>query len=165
MGFKSKMQNLFLGNSDDLDELEYENDATINKGRGASQQEYEEYYEESTPSVTQKEDSVRQSNIAPLHATKKTKSQVILSEPRVFNEAQEIGEHLRQNRAVIVNMQRMSKDQSRQMINFLSGVVFALDGTITTISQNTLLCVPNNVELAGSISNLLGEDDINHKGW
>nr|WP_251138618.1 cell division protein SepF [Exiguobacterium sp. s166] len=158
------MQNLFLGNTDDLDELEYENDATINKGRGASQQEYDEYYEESTPSVTQKEDPVRQSNIVPIH-TKKTKSQVILSEPRVFNEAQEIGEHLRQNRAVIVNMQRMSKDQSRQMINFLSGVVFALDGTITTISQNTLLCVPNNVELAGSISNLLGEDDINHKGW
>nr|WP_251135424.1 cell division protein SepF [Exiguobacterium sp. s192] len=158
------MQNLFLGNTDDLDELEYENDATINKGRGASQQEYDEYYEESTPSVTQKEDPVRQSNIVPIH-TKKAKSQVILSEPRVFNEAQEIGEHLRQNRAVIVNMQRMSKDQSRQMINFLSGVVFALDGTITTISQNTLLCVPNNVELAGSISNLLGEDDINHKGW
>nr|WP_251135930.1 MULTISPECIES: cell division protein SepF [unclassified Exiguobacterium] len=158
------MQNLFLGNTDDLDELEYENDATINKGRGASQQEYDEYYEDSTPTVTQKEDPVRQSNIVPIH-TKKAKSQVILSEPRVFNEAQEIGEHLRQNRAVIVNMQRMSKDQSRQMINFLSGVVFALDGTITTISQNTLLCVPNNVELAGSISNLLGEDDINHKGW
>jgi len=164
MGFKSKLHDLFIGNTDDLEEYEeqYDDQKPSNQKTDA----YGDYYEEEpiVPVVAKGGEGVRQANIVPIHS-KKSKSQVILSEPRVFNESQEIGEHLRQNRAVIVNMQRMSKDQSKQMIHFLSGVVFALEGTITTISQNTLLCVPNNVELAGSISNLLGEDDINHKGW
>lgn len=104
-------------------------------------------------------------NIVALNTKKKERSKVVLAEPRVFAEAQDISDQLKENRAVIVNLQRMSKEQSRQVVNFLSGVVYALEGTMTSIGHNTILCTPNNIELTGSISNLISEDELNSKGW
>lgn len=104
-------------------------------------------------------------NLVALNTKKKERSKVVLAEPRVFAEAQDISDQLKENRAVIVNLQRMSKEQSRQVVNFLSGVVYALEGTMTSIGHNTILCTPNNIELTGSISNLISEDELNSKGW
>ncbi len=104
-------------------------------------------------------------NLVALNSKKKERSKVVLAEPRVFAEAQDISDHLKENRAVIVNLQRMSKEQSRQVVNFLSGVVYALEGSMTSIGHNTILCTPNNVELTGSISNLISEDELHSKGW
>ncbi|MCT4783586.1 MULTISPECIES: cell division protein SepF [Exiguobacterium] len=104
-------------------------------------------------------------NLVAFNSKKKERSKVVLAEPRVFAEAQDISDQLKENRAVIVNLQRMSKEQSRQVVNFLSGVVYALEGTMTSIGHNTILCTPNNIELTGSISNLISEDELNSKGW
>lgn len=104
-------------------------------------------------------------NLVAIHSKKKERAKVILAEPRVFAEAQDIGDHLKDNRAVIVNLQRMSKEQSRHVVNFLSGVIYAIDGSMTNIGQNTILCTPSTVELTGSISTLISEDDLTSKGW
>ncbi|WP_214827086.1 cell division protein SepF [Exiguobacterium algae] len=120
----------------------------------------------SNESMVKTDDRPKSSNnIVALNSKKKERSKVVLAEPRVFAEAQDIGDHLKENRAVIVNLQRMSKEQSRQVVNFLSGVVYALEGSMTSIGHNTILCTPNNVELTGSISNLISEDELHSKGW
>ncbi|MFL9650713.1 cell division protein SepF [Exiguobacterium chiriqhucha] len=119
-----------------------------------------------TEAIVKSEDRPKTSNnIVALNTKKKERSKVVLAEPRVFAEAQDISDQLKENRAVIVNLQRMSKEQSRQVVNFLSGVVYALEGTMTSIGHNTILCTPNNIELTGSISNLISEDELNSKGW
>ena len=119
-----------------------------------------------TEAIVKTEDRPKTSNnIVALNTKKKERSKVVLAEPRVFAEAQDISDQLKENRAVIVNLQRMSKEQSRQVVNFLSGVVYALEGTMTSIGHNTILCTPNNIELTGSISNLISEDELNSKGW
>ncbi|RHB51198.1 cell division protein SepF [Exiguobacterium sp. AM39-5BH] len=119
-----------------------------------------------TETIVKSEERPKTSNnIVALNTKKKERSKVVLAEPRVFAEAQDISDQLKENRAVIVNLQRMSKEQSRQVVNFLSGVVYALEGTMTSIGHNTILCTPNNIELTGSISNLISEEELNSKGW
>lgn len=79
-------------------------------------------------------------------------SKVVLLEPRVYAEAQDISEHLKNKRAVVVNLQRIDRDQGVRIIDFLSGTVYALGGDIQRIGKDIFLCVPDNVEVSGSIS-------------
>ncbi len=79
-------------------------------------------------------------------------SKVILIEPRVYAEAQDISEHLKNKRAVVVNLQRIERDQGIRIVDFLSGTVFALGGDIQRIGTDIFLCTPENVEVAGAIS-------------
>ena len=79
-------------------------------------------------------------------------SKVVLFEPRVYAEAQDISEHLKNKRAVVVNLQRIERDQGIRIVDFLSGTVYALGGDIQRIGTDIFLCVPENEEVAGTIS-------------
>jgi len=82
---------------------------------------------------------------------------MVLFEPRSFEEAEEIGRHLKQRRACVVNLHRLQRDYAQRTIDFLTGVVFALDGTIQKIGHNVILCAPKSVSVDGVIS--LDSDD------
>lgn len=82
-------------------------------------------------------------------------SKVILVEPRAYAEAQDISEHLKNKRAVIVNLQRIERDQGFRIVDFLSGTVYALGGDIQRVGTDIFLCTPENVEVAGSITEYL----------
>lgn len=79
-------------------------------------------------------------------------SKVILIEPRIYAEAQDISEHLKGKRAVIVNLQRIDKEQGIRIIDFLSGTVYALGGDIQRIGTDIFLCAPDTIEVDGAIS-------------
>ena len=85
-------------------------------------------------------------------------SKVILVEPRVYAEAQDISEHLKNKRAVVVNLQRIDKDQGIRIVDFLSGTVYALGGDIQRIGTDIFLCAPDTVEVAGAISDYYYDD-------
>lgn len=85
-------------------------------------------------------------------------SKVILIEPRVYAEAQDIAEHLKSKRAVVVNLQRIEKDQGFRIIDFLSGTVYALGGDIQRVGTDIFLCVPDNVQVDGAISDYYYDD-------
>ena len=87
-----------------------------------------------------------------------TNAQMVLFEPRSFEEAEEIARHLKQRRACVVNLHKLQRDYAQRTIDFLTGVVFALDGTIQKIGHNVILCTPKNVGVDGAIS-LDSEDD------
>lgn len=90
-------------------------------------------------------------NVVSLQSVQKS-SKVVLIEPRVYAEAQDISEHLKSKRAVIVNLQRIERDQGVRIVDFLSGTVYALGGDIQRIGTDIFLCVPDNVEVDGMIS-------------
>ena len=90
-------------------------------------------------------------------ATSLKNSKVILIEPRVYAEAQDIAEHLKNKRATIVNLQRIDRDQGTRIIDFLSGTVYALGGDIQRVGNDIFLCTPENVEVSGEISNYVFE--------
>jgi len=86
-----------------------------------------------------------------------TDAQMVLFEPRSFEEAEEIARALKQKRACVINLHRLQRDYAQRTIDFLTGVVFALDGVIQKIGHNVILCTPKNVGVNGEIS--LDSDD------
>ncbi|MGE7693397.1 cell division protein SepF [Lysinibacillus sp. NPDC094177] len=99
-------------------------------------------------------------NIVSLQAAMNSKgSKVVLVEPRVYAEAQDIAEHLKNKRAAIVNLQRIEREQGIRIIDFLSGTVYALGGDIQRIGKDIFLCTPDNVEVSGEISNFILDDN------
>ncbi|MGE8033828.1 cell division protein SepF [Lysinibacillus sp. NPDC093692] len=99
-------------------------------------------------------------NIVSLQSAMNSKgSKVVLVEPRVYAEAQDIAEHLKNRRATIVNLQRIEREQGVRIIDFLSGTVYALGGDIQRIGKDIFLCTPENVEVSGEISNFILDDN------
>lgn len=96
-------------------------------------------------------------NIVSIHAQQQSK--VILNEPRSYEETQEIADHLRSRRSVVVNLQRVRPEQAIRIVDFLSGTVYALNGNISKIGSNIFLCTPDNVEIQGAITEMFMNDD------
>ena len=86
-----------------------------------------------------------------------TNAQMVLFEPRSFEECEEIARHLKSRRAAVVNLHRLQKEYAQRTIDFLTGVVYALDGSIQKIGHNVILCAPKNVAVDGEIK--LDSDD------
>ncbi len=78
-------------------------------------------------------------------------TQMVLFEPRSFDEAEEIARHLKQRRACVVNLHKLQRDYSQRTIDFLTGAVFALDGTIQRIANNAILLTPSTMGVQGEI--------------
>lgn len=130
--------------------------------------EYEERYveEETVPAKVNKQtqQQQKQQNIVSLQSIQKS-SKLVLLEPRAYADAQEIADHLKNRRGVVVNLQRISPDQARRIVDFLSGTVYAIGGDIQRIGSNIFLCTPENVDVSGSISGYAQEDDLEDIRW
>ncbi|WP_371860189.1 cell division protein SepF [Staphylococcus carnosus] len=79
-------------------------------------------------------------------------SKMCLFEPRVFSDTQDIADELKNRRATLVNLQRIDNVSAKRIIDFLSGTVYAIGGDIQRVGNDIFLCTPDNVEVAGSIT-------------
>lgn len=77
---------------------------------------------------------------------------IVLFEPRTFSEAEEIGKHIKQKRACCINLHRLPSEYRQRSIDFLSGVIYGVDGSIKQIAENVILCSPKNLQVGGTIS-------------
>lgn len=77
--------------------------------------------------------------------------QVILVKPDRFEAAAEIADHLRDRRAVLMNLETTAKETARRLIDFLSGVAYAQGGKIKKVSSNTYIITPSSVNLMGDL--------------
>jgi cell division inhibitor SepF len=68
--------------------------------------------------------------------------------PERFNEAQAIGDLVKQSNPVIVNLQLSDRDLSRRMIDFCSGLTYALGGAMDKVADQVFLLTPSNVEVS-----------------
>ena len=62
---------------------------------------------------------------------------------------QKIADHLIAHRTVVLNLESTNKEAARRLIDFLSGVVYTIEGNITRVSTNTVVIVPSNVSVSG----------------
>lgn len=74
---------------------------------------------------------------------------VVLINPENFEAAAEIADQLRDRRPVLMNLENTPKDVSRRLIDFLSGVAYALEGKIKRVATNAYIITPYNVDLMG----------------
>ena len=79
-------------------------------------------------------------------------AKMILLEPRAYSEAQQIADYLKKRNTVVVNLKRVTSDQAKRIMDFLSGTIYAIKGNIQKIGSGIFLCTPNNINVQGKIT-------------
>lgn len=74
--------------------------------------------------------------------------QVHFVTPRNFNDAQEVADRFKRGVPVILNLQSTSTDLSKRLIDFSSGLTYAMDGGMQKIAEKTFMLTPANVEVS-----------------
>lgn len=103
--------------------------------------------ERPAPSYAPKGDSRVADKVVNLNSGGQLK--VVLATPKQFESAGEIADHLRDRRAVLINLEKTDPAISRRLIDFLSGVAYAQDGKIRRVASATYIITPFNVDLMG----------------
>ena len=75
-------------------------------------------------------------------------TRVSVVEPSSFNDAQALADRFKRQQPVILNLQNVDGDLSRRMVDFCSGLTYALDGNIQTVANRVFLLTPRNVEVS-----------------
>ena len=132
MGIGEKIKGLITIEEDDEDQLE------LSQGEADRVSPYEGGRMEGSSAIT-------------------ASTNIVLFEPRNFDEAEEIGVHIKNKRACCINLHRMPSQYRQRIIDFLSGVVFGLDGSIKKVGENVILCSPKNLQVGGDI--VLGSEE------
>lgn len=114
-----------------------------------------------TPSMSNTKNVVTMNQSSQGYSTYES-SKMCLFEPRVFSDTQDIADELKNRRATLVNLQRIDKVSAKRIIDFLSGTVYAIGGDIQRVGSDIFLCTPDNVEVAGSITDHIEQMETQH---
>jgi cell division inhibitor SepF len=68
--------------------------------------------------------------------------------PRSFNDAQQVADEFKRSKPVIINLQSTDRELSKRLIDFSSGMTYALGGGMQRISQGIFLLTPEDVEVS-----------------
>lgn len=82
------------------------------------------------------------------------KQEVVLFHAKSFDDAAKAADELRKRKAVILNMENVDKALTRRVVDFLSGAVYALDGSVKKIAQSTYLFCPHNMAVVGDLEHI-----------
>jgi len=96
--------------------------------------------------------------VRPLVTQRHSKPQVVA--PARFSDAQEIGDMVKANSPVIVNLQASEKDLARRMIDFCSGLTYAVGGSMEKVAESVFLLTPSNVEVSPEERQRLQENGL-----
>jgi cell division inhibitor SepF len=156
---------VYLGLTDD----EYEDyDAYEDGGAGASRR-YAEPAEGAAGSVSAVRPLGRETSdpangvtvtprpavVRPISSMQSAKVHVVA--PGKFADAQEIGDRFKNGQPVIVNLQANDRELARRMIDFCSGVTYALGGSMDKVADQVFLLTPSNVEVSAEEKRRLQE--------
>jgi cell division inhibitor SepF len=75
-------------------------------------------------------------------------ARVHVVEPQGFNDAQEVGDRLKANQPVILNLQGLPRELQRRLIDFCSGLAYAVAGSMQRVADQVFLLTPTNVEVS-----------------
>ena len=95
----------------------------------------------------------------PENEVSKSGNKMILVEPRAYSESTQIADHLKRRNSVVVNLKRVTADQAKRIVDFLSGTLYAIGGDLQKLGNGIFLCTPKNIDVEGRIS----DDDENKK--
>ena len=138
MGVFDKIKNAFGVDDDDFED-EYE---------------YDEYEEETVENTVKPDFSqMKKEKAVPLSTMQTANSssplQVVLVKPEKFDDASGIADSLNAKKTVVLNLEATSKEVSRRLVDFLSGVAYANNGQIKKIANSTFIITPYNVDVSG----------------
>ena len=143
MGLMDKLQKM-MGMPDDefYDEYDEEMEDIVEDAPVQSAAAYQEQED-----LSFLDSSSKRNKVVNIHAT--TQLQVVLVKPEHFEDASTIADHLNAKRTVVLNLESASKEISRRLIDFLSGVAYANEGQIKKVANCTYIITPYNVGIMG----------------
>ena len=82
-----------------------------------------------------------------IHQTSKHK--MVVFKPDSFEEVREITDEVRNRRATIVNLDKLDREKAKRILDFMSGSIYALNGSVKKIGPSIFLFVPDNIDVTG----------------
>lgn len=134
------------------DEFEYEDKYDEPEEKEDNGYTDEDYYEEEQPAPreTPRIPFIGSGGNKVVNINTTTKLQVVLFKPdRFSDETRNIADELMKSHTVVLNLENTNKDNSRRIIDFLSGAAYASRGKIKRVATSTFIIIPNSVGLTG----------------
>ncbi len=100
----------------------------------------------------------KKGTVVSLHAQKQMR--VVVIQPLVFEDAQEIAENLKNRRPVIINLEGADLELARRILDFSTGVAYALEGSMQKVGNGIFLFTPNNVDISAEQKKELNERGV-----
>lgn len=147
MGFFGKIRDFVAGSDEEAydDEMEF-----------AAQSDYAE---DEYAAAQEPEEPVKKNNqVVNISSTMQLK--VVLVKPERFEDASSIADHLNSKRTVVLNLESTSKEISRRLVDFLSGVAYANKGQIKRVANSTFIITPYNVDIMSDLVDELENNGI-----
>jgi len=120
--------------------------------------EHDNFKEElSQPQFLQSNIKKQQNKVVNIHSSAQFK--VVIMQPENFDDAQDICDHLKNKKPVIINLEEVEKEIAQRIVDFLSGAVYGLDGNIQKVANGIFVIAPNNVDIMGDF-----KDELRNKG-
>ena len=165
MGFLDEIKRLARPYEDEEDEEEFDDYEPVSRsermdrtGGERLERRAAKSSQENTGTLYPVENERRSNKVVNIHTT--TQLQVVLVKPERFENASEIADHLREKRTVVLNLEQTDKTVARRLIDFLSGVTYANEGTIKKVSMATYIMTPYNVEIMGDLIDELDNNGL-----
>lgn len=124
----------------------------------------EEEYEEDDEDYINEEDE--EDRVISLRSRAKEKAKLVnintsvqmkvaVISPESYEDAQEICDNIKENRAVVVNLETVEFEISQRIVDFLSGACYSLNGSIQKISNKIFIIAPENIDITGDFKDEL----------
>jgi len=107
---------------------------------------------ESSISETEAEDSYYKVQKSEVPEDSMGSNKMILFEPRAYSESTQIVDYLKSRNTVVVNLKRVTPDQAKRIVDFLTGSLYAMNGNLQKLGGGIFLRAPNNVNIQGKIT-------------
>lgn len=84
-----------------------------------------------------------------------TQMKVVVVQLSTFEDAKDIADHLKTKKPIVINLENLDQDVSRRVVDFLSGVVYGVDGSIQKVANGIFLIAPATVGIMGNFNDEL----------
>ncbi len=128
--FKETVKNFFFGPEDEDDAIE-------------------EYETEAAETVDVTEERRSRAERINSSSSSSNAPQIVLERPKDFSEVEAIGDNINAKKTVLLNLELVSKNEARRILDFLYGVAHANKATIKMSATKTFIFIPHNVDFSG----------------
>ena len=162
MGLMDELKKLTRPYSEEDDEYDYDDEADLDQEPAPEPAPAQQSTRRSAYTAPAQKDTGRRSGPAKVVNLNNNNAamQVILVKPDRFDTVSEIADHLRDKKSIVLNLESTNKDVARRLVDFLSGVAYALDGKIKKVAISTYILTPYNVEIVGDLAEELENSGV-----
>jgi cell division inhibitor SepF len=115
-------------------------------------QEEEDYYEEEEVELFQESRKSRGKKAGLVDIRNiPSYGKVVVYQPVSYDDTQNIVDNLKERKPVIINLETLDIELAQRVLDFISGAVYALGGTIQKVARGIFVIAPRNIDIAGNI--------------